>query len=580
MSLVRLHSVSVLLLLALSLHPSCASVNSTGSAGSTPQDAVKKEVVPDGLEADATEEPYCVNIPEQTLDSWYHDAVGYEIFVRSFYDSDGNGLGDLQGIIEKLDYLNDGDEATSTDLGISLIWLMPTSPSPSYHGYDVTDYRGVNPDYGTAKDMKELVEECHKRGIRIILDLVLNHSSSQHPWFLESQKGDSAKRDWYLWSDKQLDWPRPWGGKQNTWHQQGDDWYYGIFWSGMPDLDYTSPAVRDEMYDVARYWLDEFGVDGFRLDAVRYVVETGPDGLQDTAETLAFWEEFSTGIAAYRPDALLLGEAWVSNSVAAQYQVGGKGLHLTFDFDLMESVVAGLLAEEPADIERTLCNFAKHFPKGSGNAVFLTNHDLVRLASRLQEKDELMRLGAMLLMTLPGIPFIYYGQELGLPNGPTMDDVHKRLPMHWDDSAHAGFTVAKPWKDPSSSYALLNVASQNKDSESLLNLYRALTHLRGANVALRRGGFEPATASSKTSDALWAFLRPHSQQRIVVIVNFGATDALEAKATLPGPAAADATRIWPPATGKATIEDEWLHAGDVPAHSLVVLALEQVDDSR
>jgi len=547
----------------------------TGNADSALQDSVKKEVHADNMQDDdVDDELSCIPVPEQTDGGWYHDAFGYEIFVRSFYDTDGDGIGDLKGIIEKLDYLNDGDPATSDDLGVTLIWLMPTSPSPSYHGYDVTDYRGVNPEYGTAEDMKNLVEECHKRGIRIILDLVLNHSSSQHPWFLESEAPDSSRRDWYLWSTKTREWPRPWGGKPNTWHPKGDQWYYGIFWSGMPDLNYTTEAVREEMNEVARYWLEEYKVDGFRLDAVRYVVETGPDGLQDTEETFTFWKEFATTVATHHPEALLLGEAWTANSIAAKYQVNGDGLTLTFDFDLMESIMAGLVAEEPADIERSLCDFGRHFPKGSGNAIFLGNHDLLRVASRLQERDELVRMGAMLLMTLPGMPFIYYGQELGLPNGPTMDDVHKRLPMPWTDGENGGFTSGKPWKAPGSGYSKLNVAAQMNDTSSLLTLYRTLANLRTANIALRRGGFEPLSATSKTSGEVWAFRRPHSAQQVVVAANFGSAGALETRVALSGSEFSGARRIWPEDEAPLTLSDGWLHAGDIKAHSLVVIELE------
>ena len=186
----------------------------------------------------------CISYPDLAQPQWFHKAVMYEIFVRSFQDSDGDGIGDLQGIIQRLDYLNDGDPKTETDLGITLLWLMPISPSPSYHGYDVTDYRSVNPDYGTAEDLKTLVEEADKRGIKILLDLVMNHSSDQHPWFVDSAQSTSTRRDWYLWAETAHNWPRPWGDKHSTWHKSGDQWYYGIFWSGMPDLNYTVQIGR------------------------------------------------------------------------------------------------------------------------------------------------------------------------------------------------------------------------------------------------------------------------------------------------------------------------------------------------
>ena len=204
--------------------------------------------------------------------SWYHRAIGYEVFVRSFQDSDGDGIGDLQGLTSRLDYLNDGKPG-GDDLGIDLLWLMPINDSPSYHGYDVSDYRKLNPQYGTDADFTALLTAAHARGIRVVMDLVLNHSSKQHPWFQASAAGTN-KQDWYLWSDVAMSWKQPFGNSL-SWHASGKRWFYGVFADSMPDLNYTNPAVTAEMTDVAQGWLDR-GVDGFRLDAVRYLVETGP----------------------------------------------------------------------------------------------------------------------------------------------------------------------------------------------------------------------------------------------------------------------------------------------------------------
>ncbi|MBM4356219.1 MAG: DUF3459 domain-containing protein, partial [Deltaproteobacteria bacterium] len=495
-------------------------------------------------------------------------------------DSDGDGIGDLAGLIEKLDYLNDGNEETTDDLGADLIWLMPVSPSPSYHGYDVTDYRGIHPDYGTLEDMKKLVAESHARGIRIIVDLVLNHSSSQHPWFVESKDRASEKRSWYVWSDEPLEWGRPWGGKDNTWHKSGNAWYYGLFWSGMPDLNYTNPAVRAEMTDVGRWWLSEVGVDGYRLDAVRYLVETGPGGgQQDTPETLALWKEFAAAMQEQSPDVLLIGEAWASNSIAAKYRVDGQGLQLTFDFDLMEALSAGVAAEEPADIEKVLCLFPGQFPPGAGDATFLTNHDLVRLSSRLKEDPASLRLAAMLLMTLPGTPFLYYGEEIGMPNGATLDDTAKRLPMAWSGEAGAGFTTGKPWKPPHSSYKTVNVAAQKDEAASLLSLYRDLIRLRRNNPAVLRGGFLPLPAKAVTGGPVWAFRRTGAEQDVVVAVNFGTVSALEAAVDLvTDPADSrraggqalvrSAEELWPDGTASRLIEGTVLKLGDLEARSV------------
>ncbi len=204
---------------------------------------------------------------------WWNDTIFYEVFVRSFYDSvpaagsGGDGIGDLNGLIQKLDYLNDGNPATTNDLGVSGIWLMPIMASPSYHGYDVSDYYKVNPDYGTNDDFKRLMQEAHKRGIYVIVDLVLNHTSSQHPWFIESRDPNSAKRDWYVWSK---DKPEGTG-----WHETPSGYYYGYFSDGMPDLNYKNPAVTEEMHKVTQFWLADMGADGFRLDAVKYLYEDG-----------------------------------------------------------------------------------------------------------------------------------------------------------------------------------------------------------------------------------------------------------------------------------------------------------------
>lgn len=538
----------------------------------------------DGEEAGTPPEPQCQE-HQPPGDAWYNRAVGYEIFVRSFKDSDGDGIGDLAGIVEKLDYLNDGDPQTTGDLGVDLLWLMPVSSSPSYHGYDVTDYRGIEPDYGTMEDMKKLAAEAHERGIRLIVDLVLNHSSSQHPWFVASQDPASPKRSWYVWSDEALAWGRPWAAKDNTWHKHGESWYYGLFWSGMPDLNYTTPEVRAEMTDVGRWWLSDVGVDGFRLDAVRYMVETGPgEGQQDTPETLAWWKEFATAMGKQSADVLLIGEAWASNEIAAKYRGDGQGLKLTFDFDLMEAITAGVVAEEPADIEKVLCLFGGQFPSGAGDATFLTNHDLLRLPSRLKEDISMVRLAAMLLMTLPGTPFLYYGEEIGMPNGASLDDTAKRLPMAWSGDQGAGFTTGKPWKAPHSSFKTINVADQDKDAASLLSLYRDLIRLRKANAALNGGGYRPLPAHAVTGGPVWAFRRTRGEQDMVVAVNFGEVKALDTSVDLPGGAGGDGSRagsaiagtgteLWPSAGTSRLVKGTELRVGDLEPRSLHVVEL-------
>jgi alpha-amylase len=218
--------------------------------------------------------PGAAQVPSAPISSdWKRGAVCYEIFVRSFSDSDGDGIGDLNGLIEKLDYINDGTRDMRRDLGARCIWLMPVAASPSYHGYDVKNYYRVNPEYGTNEDFKRLVAQAHRRGIRVLVDMVLNHASSEHPYFKDAMLNPASPyREWFRWSGTKPDIKGPWG--QDVWHKSPvrDEYYYGIFWSGMPDLNYESRAVREEANKVATFWLDEMGVDGFRLDAIPYLV--------------------------------------------------------------------------------------------------------------------------------------------------------------------------------------------------------------------------------------------------------------------------------------------------------------------
>src|SRR5512143_3600363 len=249
--------------------------------------------------------------PGQWQLDWADGGVFYEIFVRSFQDSDGNGTGDFRGLTSRLDYLNDGNPSTRNDLGVDAVWLMPIYPSPSYHGYDVTDYEHVNPDYGSEADFDSLLAGAHRRGIRVILDLVLNHSSAEHPWFQAASSDTTSRyRDWYIWSRTDPGWGQPWNPAGKSWHPGLGGYYYGIFWGGMPDLNFRNVEVRAEMERVAAYWLRR-GVDGFRLDATRHLVEDGPGaGQNDTPGTHAFLREFSAAVRRVKPDAILVGENW------------------------------------------------------------------------------------------------------------------------------------------------------------------------------------------------------------------------------------------------------------------------------
>ncbi|HWC65519.1 MAG TPA: alpha-amylase family glycosyl hydrolase, partial [Thermoanaerobaculia bacterium] len=246
--------------------------------------------------------------------------VFYEVFVRSFQDSDGDGIGDLGGLISRLDYLNDGNPDSATSLGVDGIWLMPVFRSPSYHGYDTADYETINPDYGSDADFRRLLDEAHRRGMKVIVDLVVNHTSAEHPWFVDAASSPSARhRDWYVWSPVDPGWTQPWGGATPTWHPLGGAFFYGVFWGGMPDLNFRNPEVRAEIERIAALWLAR-GVDGFRLDAARHLVEDGPGPLQtDTPETHAYWKEFAESVRAVKPDATLVGEIWSDTATIAPY---------------------------------------------------------------------------------------------------------------------------------------------------------------------------------------------------------------------------------------------------------------------
>ncbi len=455
---------------------------------------------------------------------WAEGAVFYEVFVRSFSDSDGDGKGDLDGLISKLDYVNDGNPSTTDDLGVDALWLMPVFRSPSYHGYDTTDYEEINPDYGTNAGFARLLAEAHRRGIRIILDLVVNHTSSAHPWFEESSSSPaSARRDWYVWSPVNPGWTQPWGPNP-SWHLKNGAYYYGLFWSGMPDVNWRNAAVRAEMQRIARFWLDR-GVDGFRLDATRHLVETGPGpGQSDAPETHAVLKELSTFVRTVRPEALLVGENWTDTATIATYYgsaqtiAGGDELPMNFDFPLADAIVAGVRSGESAGIAAKLAEVASLYPPGAKDAPFLTNHDQVRLATQLSRSAPKMRNAAAILLTLPGAPFLYYGEEIGLENGTTNDDEAKRTPMPWDATPGGGFTTGTPWFPFAPGRDAANVALETRDSDSLLSRYRDLIRVRHSSIALAKGGIEVLTPASGSAPTL-AFLRTDGSERVLVAHN-------------------------------------------------------------
>ena len=440
---------------------------------------------------------------------WWREAVFYEVFVRSFYDSNGDGIGDFNGITEKLDYLNDGDPATKNDLGITGIWLMPINPSPSYHGYDVTNYYAVNPQYGSMADFKRLLGEAHKRGIHVIFDLVLNHTSSRHPFFQDALRGPSSKYyNWYIWSDTSAG---------NTWHQVAGDpprYYYGLFCDCMPDLNYANPEVTAQMENVVRFWLEDVGVDGFRVDAAKHLFEEGSK-TENVPETHAWYKaNFYPVYKAINPQAYSVGEVYGAGATMVRSYTGDQ-LDQVFNFEMASGFVNSAAGGSNTGVNSAM-KFALADMPGFDFATFLTNHDQNRVMSVLNGNADRAKVAASLLLTSPGTPFIYYGEEIGMQGKKPDEDI--RLPMQWSAAENAGFTTGQPWRKPDAAFAQVNVASEANDPGSLLSHYRELLALREAHPALRSNGLWLVETGNP---ALYASLRVQNGDMILVLVNLG-----------------------------------------------------------
>lgn len=436
-----------------------------------------------------------------SIDAWWNDAVFYEAFVRSFKDSSrgptaNDGIGDFDGLIEKLDYLNDG-KANTNSLGITGLWLMPIFPSPSYHGYDVTDYYSTNPDYGTMESFKRLLNECHKRHIRVILDLTLNHCSNKHPWFVDASSPDSPTRDWFVWTKEAP--PRQGGAYGGSpWHKLGDSYYYGIFSGGMPDFNCASPEVTDILKKLSGFWLQDVGIDGFRLDAVRHLIEVG--GKQEnTPETHAWLRDYRAFLKKAKRDSMTVGEVWDSSANAASYV--GDQLDMVFEFQLAGATLEAINKGDGETLRETYAKVAAAYPQNQ-YGTFLTNHDQTRVMNILKNDPAKAGLAATLLLTGPGVPFIYYGEEIGMTGD--KPDEHLRTPMQWSAESNGGFSTHAPWQAANNDISTVNVEAELADTGSLLNHYRALIKLRKQHPALRRGNLFPVTGDNT---ALYSFLR-------------------------------------------------------------------------
>ncbi len=435
---------------------------------------------------------------------WTHGGVCYEIFVRSFYDANGDGIGDLNGLTQKLDYVK--------GLGATCIWLMPVAQSPSYHGYDASDYYTVEPAYGTNDDFKHLVAAAHAKGIAILVDMVLNHSSNENPWFQAALRDTASPyRSWYRFSPVSLG-KGPWGAE--AWHKSPvrDEYYYGVFWSGMPDLNYQTAAVRDEAKKIATFWLRDMNVDGFRLDAVPYLLEEG-NCMMGCPGTHAFLHEYAAHVDSVKPGAYTVGEVW--GSITAMLPYYPDQLTSYFGFELADSLLSAVRGGAAAGLLSPYLRLQDTLPAARW-APFLSNHDQTRVRTALGGDLARARLAATLLLTLPGTPFIYYGEELGMIGD--KPDPRLRTPMQWSAGRGLGFTTGKAWESAQPDSLTTTVAAQDADASSLLNLYRRLIHLRSQNEALA-GGALVALAADNPHVA--AYLRRAGDQVVLVIANLG-----------------------------------------------------------
>jgi len=478
---------------------------------------------------------------------WWQHAVFYEIYPRSFADSNNDGIGDLNGITAKLDYLK--------DLGIDAIWISPCFPSPQVDfGYDVSDYDNIDPMYGTLGDFDKLASEAKKRGIHIILDFVVNHTSDQHKWFLDSKSSRTAvHRDWYIWRDGKGDqppnnWTSEFGGSAWKFDPTTNQFYYHYFYAAQPDLNWRNPAVKDAMFDVTRFWYKR-GVSGFRLDAVDTLYED-PD-LKDNPEAggkNAFGDPIQQRIyntklpelhealrglrkIADEYDAVLIGETWTHDIAELNRYYGEGNNEIQLPMDFLFTKVDKLSADEFRK-QIAAVNSASGWP-----TFVISNHDIVRSYERYGDgvhNDQIAKLMAGLYLTLRGTPILYYGEEIGMkttpptrkeevqdPEGRTGWPKEKgrdgeRTPMQWDESKNAGFSDAKPWLPVPPTYKTHNVADEWKDTDSILSFYRSVLKLRHTNKALLDGSYLPLNENDKN---VLTYLRVYKDQAVLVALN-------------------------------------------------------------
>lgn len=478
---------------------------------------------------------------------WWKDGVIYQIYPRSFMDSNADGIGDLPGIISKLDYL--------VDLGIDAIWLSPVNPSPDADfGYDVANYKDIDRKYGDLAVFDQLVNEAHQRGIRIIMDLVLNHTSEEHPWFVESRSSlDNPKRDWYIWRSGSDDgkkppnhWQSVFGGKAWEFDQRTGQFYYHMFTRQQPDINWRNPDVYAEMMNIFRYWADR-GVDGFRLDVfnnyykdAQFRDNPAKFGLRPFDRQVHLYDtnqpEMMGAVADIRsildkyPERYVVGETFLADTKMTASYCGPGKFHAAFDFfSLLKT------SWNPASYLRAMQRQDNELPPEAWPVHVLNNHDNPRIATRVRSRknDEKLKVAAAMLLTIRGTPFLYYGEEIGMRDirvsrSEIQDPVGKRYwpipvgrdgcrsPMQWTEEPFSGFSTVTPWLKVHPEYSSRNVESQLNDPGSLLNFYKDLLRLRRAYAALRRGLFIPLNHEPQR---VLAFIRQDNDHRILVALN-------------------------------------------------------------
>jgi alpha-glucosidase len=480
---------------------------------------------------------------------WWKHGVVYHIYVRSFADSNHDGIGDIPGIIGKLNYL--------ADLGVDAIWLSPVFASPNVDfGYDVSDFNSISPDYGTMDDFIQLVNEAHNLGIRIILDIIMNHTSDQHPWFTESRSSlTNPKRDWYIWQDgKSGNLPNNWksatGGSAWKFDPLTNQYYLHSFFEEQPDLNWRNQQLSDAFFGIFQFWLD-LGVDGFRLDVVNFIVKDKkfrdnpvfpmfpflqqPVYTRNRSRSFKIVKDLRKLMDGYE-DKMTVGEIYVMppgdpEAAVSYLGKGDNSLNLAFDFSLM------FKPWNAHQYINTINNYQKQIPKQGWPCHVLSNHDLFRSINRFpftRNKTEKAKVAAVLLLTLRGTPFIYYGEEIGMPNSripqhAIRDSLGKRYwpfftgrdkartPMQWNDGLNAGFSDVKPWLPVDNSYHTTNVENESLDERSLFQVYKKMIQLRKKHPALQMGRWVPLLNGKNGVACLLRFLK---DERIIILLNF------------------------------------------------------------